>query len=367
MKFSVDSKELIAGVLSVIKALPLRSSMPILEGVYIDASENGVTLKSSDLMMQKDCTLCATVEEAGRAIVPGKLFMEVVRKLPDAVAYLTLDEKTLKIECGRSKNNVQCIEYEDFPEMRFQGDQIDISLSPNDWKRMIAETSFAVAQDDSKPILTGVLMELDENITLIATDAYQFAMRFMPLKAPVAPCSIVIPGKTILEVGRMMEEATTEEAKLTFSRTHIRVELNQSVLTARLIDGDYIKYKQLLPKEHKTRVLIDRAELMESLDRAMLMAREGNNNVIMKFHANRLNIVATSFVGAVDENIDVQINGDDIDIAFNPKYCLNILKCIPTEKIYLDFTTPISPCVIRPSTGDGYYYLVVPVRIGYQF
>lgn len=367
MKFSVDSKELIAGVLGVIKALPIRTAMPILEGVFIDASSDGVVLKCSDLMMQKESALCATVEEEGRAIVPGKLFMEIVRKLPDAVACLTLDDKTLKIECGRSKNKVQCIEYEDFPEMTFQGKTFDVSLSPSDWKSMINETSFAIAQDDSKPILTGILMELNENISLVATDAYQFAMRFMPLKTPVEPCSVVIPGKTILEVSRMMEEATAEEANLTFSKTHVRVEVNQSVLTARLLDGDYIKYKQILPKEQKTRVLVDRAELMESLDRATLMAREGNNNVIMKFHANRLNIVATSFVGTIDEDIEVQINGEDIDIAFNPKYCLNILKCIPSEKIYLDFTTSIAPCVIRPSSGEGYYYLVVPVRIYSQF
>jgi len=367
MRFFIDSKELTEGVLSVIKALPVRTTMPILEGIYMEAAKDGIKLKCSDLMLQKECILPATVEEEGTAIVPGKLFSEIVRKLPEAIAEVSLNVKAVEINCGRAKSSLQCVEAtEEFPEMRFTGETFTVKMDHADCRDMINQTVFATAQDDSKPILTGVLMELGENITIVATDAYQFAMRSMPLKTPVAERSVVIPGKSMTEIARMMDE-TEEDAELTFTKTHVCVNIKYSRLVARLLDGDYIKYKQILPKDHTTRVLLDRNELMESIDRAQLMAREGNNNVVMKFHNNKLTITANSFVGKINEEMEVQINGEDIDIAFNPRFCMNILKCIPDDKIYMDFTTSISPCVIRPSQGEGFYYLIVPVRIYSNF
>lgn len=366
MHFYMDSKELNAGVLSVIKALPVRSTMPILEGVYVEALHDGVRLQCSDLMLQKECFLPATVEEEGKAIIPGKLFSEVVRKLPEAIAELKLDGKTLDISCGRAKSSLQCIEYEEFPVMRFLGEQFTLKIDREECRDMILQSVFATAQDDSKPILTGALLEIGEKLSIVATDAYQFAMRSTVLKEPVKPREIVIPAKSLLEIAHMMDE-TEEDAALTFTKTHVKVDLVHTCLTARLLDGDYIKYRQILPKEYRTRVLIDRMELIESIDRAQLMAREGNNNIVMKFHNNQLVITANSFVGKINEEIEVQMTGEDIDIAFNPKYCMNILKCIPDEKIYMELNTGISPCVVRPVQGDGYYYLIVPVRIYSQF
>ena len=366
MKFYLDSKELTAGVLSVIKALPVRTTMPILEGIFMEASSDGLHLKCSDLMLQKECVLPATVEEEGKAIVPAKLFCEIVRKLPDHTATLNLNEKTMEIQCGRAMSSIQCIDYEEFPEMRFTGDTFTLKLDHTECKDMINQTVFATAQDDSKPILTGVLMEVGKNLTIVATDAFQFAMRTAALKEPVPEKSIVVPSKSILEIGRMMEE-TDQDAALTFTSTHVKVDVNHTCLVARLLDGDYIKYKQILPKKYNTRVMIDKNELMESIDRAQLMAREGNNNIVLKFHNGKLNITANSFIGKINEEMDVQINGEDIDIAFNPKFCMNILKCIPEEKIYMDFTTSISPCVVRPVNTEGFYYLIVPVRIYSQF
>jgi DNA polymerase-3 subunit beta len=341
--------------------------MPILEGIYLEAMADGVKLKCSDLMLQKECIIPATVEETGFTVIPGKLFSEIVRKLPEAIAEITLNGKSLDISCGRAKSSLQCVETtEEFPDMNFSGETFMVKINHSDCRDMINQTVFATAQDDSKPILTGVLLELGENITIVATDAYQFAMRSMPLKAAVSERNVVIPGKSMAEISRMMDE-TEEDVELTFTKTHVCVNIKHSRLVARLLDGDYIKYKQILPKEHKTRAMIDKNELMESIDRAQLMAREGNNNIVMKFHNNKLTISANSFAGRINEEMDVQINGDDIDIAFNPRFCMNILKCIPDDHIYMDFTTSISPCVIRPAKTEGFYYLIVPVRIYSNF
>ena len=366
MRFYIDSGELTAGVLSVIKALPVRTTMPCLEGIFLMADKAGLHLKCSDLMLQKECILPATVEEEGGAIVPGKLFTEIVRKLPAAICEITIDGKQVDLKCGRVETSLQGIEYEDFPEMRFQGDTFTVRIDREECRDMILQTVFATAQDDSKPILTGVLLELSDCITAVATDAYQFALRKVALETPTKEKTTVIPGKSLLEIARMMDE-TDKDAELTFTRTHVKVDLGHTCLTARLLDGDYINYRQILPKEYATRALVNRQELMQSIDRAQLMAREGNNNIVMRFGGGKLSITANSYIGKINEELDVQINGEDMEIAFNPKYCMNVLKCIPDETVYLEMLTGISPCVVRPVQGDSYYYLIVPVRIYSQF
>lgn len=362
MRFMIDSQALTAGVLSVIKALPVRTSMQILEGVHLSAEDNVLRLKCSDLMLEKECRLPAVVEEAGKAIVPAKLFAEVVRRLPNETAEIVVSGKSVEISCGRVQMSLQTIDYEEFPEMRFSGETFTVRMDREECRNLILETVFATAQDDSKPILTGVLLELGEEIKAVATDAYQFAMRTVPLEHPTPEKTVVIPGRSLLEVARMMDE-TEEDVDLTFTRTHIKVDVGHTMLTARLLDGDYIAYRQILPKEYKTRALINRTELMEAIDRAQLMAREGNNNIIMRFGGGKLTINANSFVGKISEEVDAQIVGDDIEIAFNPRYCMNVLKNIHDETVYFDMITGISPCVVRPVQGNRYYYLIVPVRI----
>ena len=369
MKIVIDSKDFTAAVLSVIKALPGKTSMPMLEGVFLEAKENSILLKCSDLMMQKEVVLQGDVEEEGTVILPGKLLSEICRKLPDEVLEMQTDENSVLMKCGRSKSRLQMIPYEPFPDMIFREGSVSVSMKPEQLRNLINGTAFAASQDDSKAILMGVLMETEENtVTMVATDAFQFAMRKERTEESLERYSIVIPSKTVQEISRMTEESADDIVSFRFTDTHIRVQINNSSLTARLLEGNYINYRSILPKENTTRVMIDRNELMESIDRAQLMAREdSNSNIVMHFSEGNLRITALSSFGTANENIPAQISGEDLEIAFNPKYCMNILRAVPDEKIYMDFTTNISPCVVKPSSGDQYYYLIVPVRIYSQF
>lgn len=362
MIFQVDCKDINAAVLSVTKALPVRTTMPSLEGIYIEAKGSMLTLKCSDLMIQKECSVNASIDEEGAVIVPGKLFSELVRKLPEGDIRFQISGKQVDIHCNRFKTSIQALDFEEFPEMRFTGDSFDIEMSCEDCKNLILQTVFAVAQDDSKPILTGVLLETGSSVTAVSTDAYQFAMCNSKLKNPCDSTSVVVPAKALNEIVRMLDEAG-ESVRMTFTRTHVKVDLSYSCLTARLLDGNYINYKALIPKTWKTRVLIDREELITAIDRAQLVARDGNNNIIMNFHENKLTVCASSLLGSTSEEMDVQMNGDNIEIAFNPKYCMNVLKTIPDAQVYFELLSNISPCVVRPVNGDSYYYLIVPVRI----
>ena len=223
MRFSVHSDILKDSVLSVVKALPVRSTMPVLEGVHIVADEEGVLLRCSDLTLQKECRISAIMEESGECVIRGRIFSDIVRKLPDGNVYFSVDGQTLTIRCGRNVNQLQCMEYDEFPQMTFDGDDtFTIHFDREKGKKIIEHTAFAVALDDTHPALAGVLLEsAGKTLSMVATDSFQFAKNTMTIDEEAPEKRVVVPGKTITEIGRMLEEGDGPAA-LTFSRTHMR-------------------------------------------------------------------------------------------------------------------------------------------------
>ncbi len=364
MRFNVNSNILKEGVLSVVKVLPVRSSLPVLEGVQLAADENGLILRCSDLTLQKECRLPAVVEESGECVIRGRIFSDIVRKLPEGNAFFSVDGQTLTIRCGRSVNQLQCMEYEEFPQMTFDGDDtFTISFEREKGEKIIEHTAFAVALDDAHPALSGVLLETEgKTLSMVATDSFQFAKNTMTIENEAPSKRVVVPGKTISEIGRMLEEGEGSAA-LTFSRTHLKADMGDTVLISRLIDSDYIDYKRILPKACKTRVLVDRDALMESVDRAQLVSRDGNNSVLFKIGSENMIVKAESVVGKVEDELTAQVMGDGLNIAFNPKFVMNVLKNVEEDKVYLECNSPINPCVVRPVNSEEYFYLIVPMRI----
>ena len=363
MKFTLDSNDLMNGVFSVIKALPLRSSMPVLDGILIEANDKGIHLACSDLMFQKEAFLDAMVAEEGSCVVKGKFFADIIRKMPDSQVEFTLEGQVLSMRCGKIRQRVQCIEYEEFPLMKVKGDAYDLSIPKDVFIKMVNHTVFAVSQDDSRPVLTGTLMESSEDtLSFVATDSFQFALMKYRFDHNISERRTIVQGKVLTEIGKMAEEAE-DNVNLSLTQTHIKVEIGNTKLTARLLDGNYIEYKRIIPKECKTRILVNVENLVEMIDRAQLISREGNNSINFHFENGIMSLKAESYVGRAEDEMDVQLVGDPIEIAFNPKYLFNVLKNISDENVYMEFNTSISPCVIRPVQGDSYLYLVVPMRI----
>ena len=363
MKFNMQTEDLCSGILSVIKALPVRSAMPVLDGVLIESTKEGLHLTCSDLMFQKECFLPANVEEEGKCILKGKFLAEILRKLPNEPLYAELEGLILKIRSGRVRQRLQCIEFDEYPIMRAKGDVVDIKVNAEQLRNMIEHTVFAVSQDDSRPVLTGALIEANADLlTFVATDSFQFAMTSLHTQNSDVEKRTIVQGKVLNELAKMAEE-TEKDVTVSLTQTHLTVQVNDTRLTARLLDGNYIDYKRIIPKECKTRVLVDTAELLTITDRAQLIAREGNNSILMHFEGSTLTVSAESFVGRSEDTMEVSIVGDPIDIAFNPKYVINILRSVTDETVYLEFNSSISPCVIRPVQGDAYLYLIVPMRV----
>ena len=314
-------------------------------------------------MFQKECFLPANVEEEGKCILKGKFLAEILRKLPNEPLYAELEGLILKIRSGRVRQRLQCIEFDEYPIMRAKGDVVDIKVNAEQLRNMIEHTVFAVSQDDSRPVLTGALIEANADLlTFVATDSFQFAMTSLHTQNSDVEKRTIVQGKVLNELAKMAEE-TEKDVTVSLTQTHLTVQVNDTRLTARLLDGNYIDYKRIIPKECKTRVLVDTAELLTITDRAQLIAREGNNSILMHFEGSTLTVSAESFVGRSEDTMEVSIVGDPIDIAFNPKYVINILRSVTDETVYLEFNSPISPCVIRPVQGDAYLYLIVPMRV----
>ena len=364
MIFTVDSVALNEGVISVSKALPVRTSMAVLEGILIRADEAGVHIICSDLMMQKECVLPASVREEGECVVKGRLFGEIVRKLPAGPANVSLKEQTLTLSCGKSNNRLQCMEYDEFPLMAFTGEDVyEITLGKEDCRTLINRTAFAIGNDEGRPILSGVFMESGgDTLSMVATDSFQFAKNAVKVENELPVKSCIIPGKTVTEVARMAEECAADTMTVVFSRTHMKVDIGSACMVARLLEGNYLDYSRFIPKECKTRVLIDKDSFNESVDRASLVSREGNNGVHLTFENETLFVRAESAVGRVDDELPAQIMGPDIEITFNVKYIMNVLKNIDAEKIYLEMNASINPCVIRPQSEEDSLFLIVPMR-----
>lgn len=364
MRFTVDTAELNAAVATVSKALGVRSSVGILEGIYAEAIGDTLLLRCTDLSLQIEATLNADIQKQGACVLPGRLFSELVRRLPAEETLLSADKNTLFIESGRATTTMQVENAKDYISMPDVNREFSIAISKAALKNMIRQCIFATAQDDSKPILRGVLIELaDGKMSMVALDGYRLAMRTEAVTVSGAAKNAVIPARGLLEISRILDDSD-EMINMVFSATHVMIDMGHTRIITRLMDGEFIRYRQILPDSHTTHVRVNRTELLDSIERVSLMARESKkNHVKFSFEDGQVTITANSEIGASKEIVNIDRMGSDIDIAFNAKYFSDVLKVLDDEYVCLDMNTNISPCVVKPETGDEYYYLILPVRL----
>lgn len=365
MKFSIETSDLVAGISTVTKAMAVKSTLSILEGIYMMATNDTLLLRCTDLSIQIETTLPAAVSEEGSFVLPGRLFSEMVRKLPDETTFFDVSKDTATIESGRFKTTLQGNQGSDFQTMADVSRDAVITIKPDALKRMIRGCIFAAAQDDSKPILMGALMETDgKSATIVALDGFRLALRSEQIESIKGDaCRMVIPARSLIEISRILPDEG-EPISLVFSKTHIKADVGSTSLTARLMEGEFIKYSQILPDSHTSRVRVSRRELQDGIDRVALMARENKSNLI-KFSISQTAIVisANSEIGRSTEEIEAGNMGEDMEIAFNARYFTDVLKVIDDEEIFLDLNNNISPCVVKPIQGEAFYYLILPVRL----
>lgn len=364
MKLICDGLDLSDAVLKVSKALSVKPANPVLEGIKITAKGDTLTLLATDMELTIEKKIKADVLMEGETVVVGKYFVEFAKKLEkEQVELSRLYDGGLQIKYSESESELQVFPTENFPKIEMSEKNCFFELSQEDFKEIANKTVFACSTDDSRPILKGCLFEINDNLlTSVALDGFRMAV---VKKEVIASSNVkaVIPARALSEILRLLDKAENT-IKIYLQNNSIFVEIENTVLISRLIEGEFVKYNHILPNNFSNVVTVNRQALLTSIERASIVARNDRYNVV-KFDIKEdiLTVYAKSEIGVVNENINIMLNGKDLQIAFNGKYISEYLKIIDDEFINIKLNSSIDPCIITGALNESFLYLVLPVRI----
>lgn len=365
MKILCDKSTLQNAISTAQKAITGKSPMPSLMGILIKAYDNELTLIGSDIDLSIETKMKAEISQEGTILVDCKIFGDIIRKLPSNKILISTsdDNKYINIVCEKSMFSLVLLNFEDFPEIPRINENNIFTLPQTLLKNMIKSTIFAIAQDETRPIFTGVLFEVrDSKLNLAALDGFRLSLRSEEIDSDNT-INAVIPGKTLNEVSKILDE-NEEKVYITFTPNHILFNINGTKVISRLLKGEFIKYASIIPSEYNLHVTIKRIELLDAIERASLVGKEGNANLIkIDITEDSMIITSNSSIGNVKEELNVILDGEGIEIAFNSKYLIDVLKTMDDDEIIMQFTTNVSPCILKNKNKDDCTYLVLPVRI----
>lgn len=368
MKFSCSQQNLAKSLNVVSKAVTARTTIPILKGILMKVTEDGMLIMAaSDLDLSIETRFEVDNAEVGEIVVQAKLFADIIRKLPSGEVSIEQTGENILIKCASSEFNIIGMTSDEFPNISVETDTNEkISFDRETLKEMIRKTSFAASIDEARGVITGVLIEMKErSLNMVALDGFRMAVARENISNGKEQ-SIIIPAKNLNEISKIISENDTENSNIELyisdKRAIFIIENTRVVL--RLLEGEFVDYNMILPKEGKCRVVVNKNDLLESIERASLLAKVGKNNLIkLDMSENNMEITSKSEEGNVKEEIIISKEGDDLTIGFNSKYMIDALKAIEDDEIEMSFNTRINPFILKPLTGNSYEYLVMPVRI----
>ena len=366
MIFSCDKATLLNGLNIASKALPSKSVNPIYEGILFNARNSDIVLTTTDSSLTIQTKIAADIEEEGQVVINGKFFNEVIRKMPDGMIKIKGDfANGIEVTSNFTKINISARDPTEYPALPVIDRDSFITVPQGDLKKMINQTIFATATDESRPILTGCLFDIDkENITVVALDGCRLSLRNAYLQDTAEPIKAIIPARALSEIIKIISDSD-DLARIYIQKSFCMVEIEETKIMTRLIEGEFVKYRPIIPTNMTSSVIINRIELLEAIDRAWLIVRENvrNNYILFKFNEDKLVITSRSDTGNAYEEVNVQGNASPIEIGVNPRYFVECLKNIEDEFIKFSYTTATSPTVTTPVDGDKYLYLILPVRL----
>ncbi len=366
MKISCQKSDLLNGVNTSLKAVSTRTTLPILQCILLQATGDTFKLVSNDLELGIESYVKANIIESGSIAIDAKIFSEIVKKLPDAEVDITVDESNLTtIICQKSIFKIPGQSGTEFIQLPQITKDKNISMSQSVLKEMIHQTIFSIAVKEIKPILTGELLEIKDNaFSIVSMDGYRISIRQVAFTESFEDTSVVVPGKTLNEISKILSGDESEMLSVYFTDKHILFELEDSIVVSRLLEGEYPKYASLFSADYDTLITVDRRNLMMSIERAALIARESKKSPIkMEIRDNNLAITSNTELGNVHEEMSIEQEGQNLEIAFNPRYMIDSLKAIDDETICLQFTNALNPCIIRQEQGEEFKYLILPIRL----
>ncbi len=376
MKISCLQENLAKGLGIVGRAVSPRSTLPVLGNVLLATDAGRLKLSATNLEVGISCWIGARVEEEGATTVPARTLIDLINALPPEQVDMELVERTqtLNLRAGRSESNIKGIDAQEFPIVPKPEGEGGILIEPDVLRTAIQQVAFAAATDESRPILTGVLAKFeDSQLTLAAADGFRLSVRTVSLSQSVAdPFSIIVPARALTELGRISgEQKEPVVITVTPTRNQVLFQLTDVVLVSQLIDGNFPDYNQIIPKERTTHTVVDTASFVKACKTALIFARDAAH--IGRLHVKpgselspgHIVVSATSAETGDDvSELDASIEGDEIEIAFNVRYLIEVLSVAGSPQVALDTTTSSSPGVIRPVGEADFTHVIMPMHLG---
>ena len=377
MKVTVLQENLARGLSIVSRAVSPRSTLPVLSNILIASDEGRLRLSATNLELGITCWIAARIDEEGSTTVPARTFADLVNTLPGDQVQLALDVKTqnLHIKGGASNNDIKCIDAQEFPPLPVPEMDGAVALNVVDFKEMIHQVAFAASTDEARPVLMGVLMNVEkDNVTMVAADGFRLSVRKAQLSQPAAhPLNVIIPARALNELARVAADAEEPIYMVVpKNRGQVLFRVKDVEVVSQLIDGTFPDYQQIIPRNYKSRTLVSTASLLKACKQAEIFAREGSN--VARFDIKQSNgemqpseveISATSEETGKNETIvEATVDGGGVLIAFNVKFLREVLEVIKTPNVALETSAANAPGVIKPVGDDKFLHVIMPMHLG---
>lgn len=364
MKLICSKANLLSGVQTVSKAVPNKTTMSILECILVDATRGAITLTANDMELGIETTIDGQILEKGIIALDAKIFLEIVRKLPDNDIVIETDASyKTTITCEKAKFNIIGKSGEDFSYLPVIEREDSIIVSQFTLKEVIRQTIFSISDNDNNKLMTGELFDINGNmLKVVSLDGHRISIRKIELKDSYEPKKVVVPGKTLNEVSKILPGGADNDVSIFFTPKHIVFEFDQTTVVSRLIEGEYFRIDQMLSSDYETKVKVNKRVLLDCIDRATLLVKEGDKKpIIINITDESMELKINSSVGSMKEEIDIEKGGKDLMIGFNPKFLIDALRVIDEEEVELYMVNPKAPCFIK-NQEESYIYLILPVN-----
>ncbi len=364
MRIRCSQSNLLNGINTVMKAVPSKSSMTILECILFTADDNGIKLTANDMEIGIETYIEGEVEVPGTIAIEAKIISNLIRSYSGEDFIIDSDDdNVVHIECGRSNLDINGRSTEEFvllPELE-KGNPIEISQFS--LKELIRQTIFSISDNDTNKIMTGELFEIKgDNFKVVSLDGHRISVRNILLKNSYDDNSVIVPGKTLIELSKIIPGDVDKDVSIYLCENHVIFEYDQVKVVSRIIEGNYFKIDQMISSDYETKLDINNRELLEVINRSTLLVKEGDKKpIVFDINDNTASLSIRSTIGSMKEDLDIEKTGKDIKIGFNPKFLIDALRVIDDEKVSLYMVNPKAPLIIKNEEGS-YLYLILPVN-----
>ena len=366
MKITCKKSEILNSVNISLKAVPAKSTMPILECIIIEVTDGTIKFITNDMELGIETVVSGLITATGSVAINAKIFSDIIRKLPDSDVTIETDANYMTtISCEKSVFTIAGKSSEEFPALPKIVKKEPLVLSQFSLKEIIRQTVFSISDNESNKIMTGELFEITGNeFKVVSLDGLRISIRKIFLKDEYMSTKVIVPGKALTEISKILSGELENEVLIYFSERHILFEFDNTIVLSRLIEGEYYKINQMLSGDYETKFTINRKMFLECIDRATLLIKESEKKpIILAIGEDSMELRVNSSIGSMNEEIEIVKEGKNLLIGFNPKFFIEALRVIDDEEVTLYMTNPKAPCFIK-NVDESYIYLILPVNLG---